>query len=368
VTVLPGSPSLPALREKGRNIYPHANNRHEKKMKTDQSQQQAVFSRRASLGGPLRLRDEGSFFVNGRVVPSQWPNVPNTGMDAPGHTTLEQMYVQYRIPETPNGLPPLVMVHGSNHTGATWETTPDGREGWATWFVRQGFSVYVVDHSGRGRSGFAAARINRAPGEAQAADLAVPLATHERAWVNFRIGPRYLEAFPGSQFPFEHFTAYSAQLVPNTEVTLETGGGATVAALVALLDAIGPAIVMVHSQSGAYGMDVVRRRPERVSAFVNIEGDMAPVTAEEVTRFARVPTLSLWGDYSVGAPGRNGDTRRNGCRDTVEAIAGAGGRAHFLLLPEAGLSGNSHMLMMDRNNLEIAERVSGWLRESLGSK
>ncbi|MGH8638521.1 MAG: lysophospholipase [Burkholderiales bacterium] len=337
-------------------------------MKKDRLQQSALLAsgRGPSLGGPLRLRDEGSFFVNGRVLTTQWPNVPNSGMDAPGHTTVEQMYVQYRIPETPNGLPPLVMVHGSNHTGATWETTPDGREGWATWFARQGFSVYVVDHSGRGRSGFAASRINRARGEAQAADIAVPVATHERAWINFRIGPGYLQAFADTQFPYQHFAAYSAQLVPNTEVTLEAGGAATVAALVALLDDIGPAIVMVHSQSGAYGMDVVRRRAERVSALVNIEGDMAPVTAEEIaTRFVRVPLLSLWGDHSVGAPGRNGDVRRNGCLDTVNAIAAAGGRARFLLLPEAGLAGNSHMLMMDRNNSEVAEQVVRWLRENL---
>jgi pimeloyl-ACP methyl ester carboxylesterase len=314
----------------------------------------------------LRLGDTGSFFVNARVVGVDWPNVPNTGMDAPGHTTVEQMYVQYFIPETTNRMPPLVMVHGSNHTGATWETTPDGREGWSTWFVRQGFSVYVVDHSGRGRSGFAAARINRAPGESKAADTAVPLATHERAWVNFRIGPRYGEAFPGTQFPHEHFVAYTAQLVPNAEVTLEAGGATTVAALTALLDAIGPAIVMVHSQSGAYGMDLVRRGPERVRALVNIEGDMAPASAEDIaSRFVRVPMLSLWGDYSVGAPGRNGDLRRNGCRDTVAAIAAAGGRARLLLLPEAGIRGNSHMLMMDRNNLEIAAEVAGWLERTI---
>src|SRR5690606_8360310 len=59
----------------------------------------------STLGGPLRLRDEGSFFVNGRLAASEWPNVPNTGMDAPGHTTVEQMYVQYRIPDSSNGLP-----------------------------------------------------------------------------------------------------------------------------------------------------------------------------------------------------------------------------------------------------------------------
>jgi pimeloyl-ACP methyl ester carboxylesterase len=338
-------------------------------MNDDRSQQIALpaSGRGRSLGGPLRLRDEGSFFVNGRVLTTQWPNVPNTGMDAPGHTTAEQMYVQYRIPEAPNGMPPLVMVHGSNHTGATWETTPDGREGWATWLVRQGFSVYVVDHAGRGRSGFAVSQLNRACAASQAADIAVPLATHERAWINFRIGPSYLQAFPGTQFPHEHFAAYSAQLVPNAEMTLETGGDATVAALVALLDETGPAILMVHSQSGAYGMEVVRRRAAKVSAFVNIEGDMAPVTAEEIaTRFVGVPVLSLWGDYSFGAPGRNGDVRRNGCLQTVGAIAAAGGRARFLLLPEAGIAGNSHMLMMDRNNIEVAEQVARWLRESAG--
>ena len=318
----------------------------------------------SSLGGPLRLSDEGSFFVNGRVVASDWPSVPNTGMDAPGHATVGQMYVQYRIPEAPNALPPLVMVHGSNHTGATWETTPDGREGWATWFVRQGFSVYVVDHSGRGRSGFPPAAINRALGEARAGDTAIPLATHERAWINFRIGPRFKEPFAATQFPVECFEHYTAQLVPNTEGTLEAGGATTVAALAALLERVGPAIVMVHSQSGAYGMDLVRRARERVAALVSIEGDMAPVTAEEIaSRLVHVPMLSVWGDYSFGAPGRNGDQRRNGCRDTIAALAAAGGHAQLLLLPQAGIAGNSHMLMLDRNNLDVAQQVLGWLRQ-----
>jgi pimeloyl-ACP methyl ester carboxylesterase len=311
----------------------------------------------------LRLRDEGCFFVNGRIVANAWPGVPNTGMDAPGHATIEQMYVHYRIPEAPNGLPALVMVHGSNHTGMTWETTPDGREGWATWFVRQGFSVYVVDHAGRGRSGFFPASINGAVGERRVAETALALATHERAWVNFRIGPRHREPFPGTQFPVQCFEQYTAQLVPNTEATLAGGGAATVAALAALLDRIGPAIVMVHSQSGAYGMEVVRQRHERVAALISIEGDMAPVTAEEIaSKLVQVPMLSVWGDYSFGAPGRNGDQRRNGCRDTLAALAAAGGHAHFMLLPQAGIAGNSHMLMLDRNNLEVAQQLLGWLR------
>ena len=46
------------------------------------------------------------------------------------------------------------MVHGSSHTGACLESTPDGREGWYPYFVRKGVPSYVVDQAGRGRSGF----------------------------------------------------------------------------------------------------------------------------------------------------------------------------------------------------------------------
>src|SRR5262245_29526424 len=101
-----------------------------------------------SLGGPLELQDEGSFFVNGQLTQSTHPGTAVGGISQPGTITVNQMYVQYRIPKTVSG-PAIVMVHGSGHTGATYETTPDGREGWATYFARKGFPVYVVDHSGR---------------------------------------------------------------------------------------------------------------------------------------------------------------------------------------------------------------------------
>ena len=108
-------------------------------------------------------------------------------------------------------------------------------------------------------------------------------------------------------------------------------------ALGALLDKIGPAVVMVHSQSGAYGMDLVRARAIKMLGFINVEGNCAPVTPEEVVKiFSKVPLLSVWGDNSQGAPGPNGDERRNGCVATVNAVKSAGGSAKFLLLPEAG--------------------------------
>src|SRR6266481_1897540 len=293
----------------------------------------------------------------------------NGGISQPGTITVNQMYVQYRIPKTVSG-PAIVMVHGSGHTGATYETTPDGREGWATYFARKGFPVYVVDHSGRGRSGFNPTVINRARAESNAALLPdIQIAPRERAWYFFRIGATYPTPFPGSQFPIEAFDQYTAQLVPNAEATLPGAGANTVQALGALLDKIGPAVVMVHSQSGAYGMDLVRARAVKMLGLVNVEGNCAPVTADEVVKiFSKVPLLSVWGDNSRGAPGPNGDERRDGCAATVNAIKSVGGSAKFLLLPEAGHKGNSHMLMMDKNNLEIADLIIGWLGENAAAR
>ena len=158
-----------------------------------------------SLGGPLELQDEGSFFVNGRTTMSGHPGASAFGPSLPGTITINQMYVQYRIPKTVSG-PAIVMVHGSGHTGATYETTPDGREGWSTYFARKGFPVYVVDHAGRGRSGFDPTVINRARADSDPAALPnIQIAPRERAWHFFRIGAAYPTPFPGSQFPVEAF-------------------------------------------------------------------------------------------------------------------------------------------------------------------
>jgi hypothetical protein len=111
------------------------------------------------LKKPLSIEDQGSFFIGGvpkvtnyATVPP--PNAPNTA-PAPNQITIGQMYVQFQIPERKKPkTPPVIMVHGSTHTAACLESTPDGREGWAPYFVRNGISTYIVDQAGRGRSGF----------------------------------------------------------------------------------------------------------------------------------------------------------------------------------------------------------------------
>src|SRR5712671_7166300 len=299
----------------------------------------------ASLGGPMELQDEGSFFIGGQVARSSHPS--NAVGFAAGQIMTNQMYVHYRIPKTISA-PPIVMVHGSGHTGVTYETTPDGREGWATYFTRKNFPVYVVDHSGRGRSGFDPTLINRAKAETNVALLPdIPLTTRERAWQNFRFGDVHPTPYPGLQFPVEALDQYASQLVPNTETTLAGGGANTVTALSALVDKIGPSIVMVHSQSGNYGLDLVRQRADKLRGLIIVEGSCGPLSADDVSRhFKKVPILIVLGDNTTGSKTNNGDERRKQCTEAANQIRAEGGKAKFMLLPEAGIKGNSHMMMM----------------------
>jgi hypothetical protein len=111
------------------------------------------------LTKPLVIEDQGSFFIGGvpKVTNYATPPGPATATQptGPSQITIGQMYVQFQIPQNKKrNMPPVIMVHGSSHTGACLESTPDGREGWEPYFVRKGISTYVVDQSGRGRSGF----------------------------------------------------------------------------------------------------------------------------------------------------------------------------------------------------------------------
>ena len=123
----------------------------------------ALAASKNSIGQTMPLRDEGMFFVNGQLVLSDFPSAGN-GSTPPTPATFDvnQMFVHYRLPASNKHKVPIIMVHGAGLTGMSWETTPDGREGWGTYFARQGFDTYIVDFPGRGRSGFNPTPLNQA--------------------------------------------------------------------------------------------------------------------------------------------------------------------------------------------------------------
>jgi pimeloyl-ACP methyl ester carboxylesterase len=323
----------------------------------------------SSLGGPLVLADEGSFFVRGTNERSEFADMRGAAPLA-GTIRTGQMYVQFKIPAKSNSVP-VILVHGANHSGVTYETTPDGREGWANYFVRSGFPVYVVDQAGRGRSGFNPTDINRAKAKSDTSSMpTIPIATREAAWASYRLGPQYPEFWPDSRFPQAALDHYFSQAAPMGDGTLPgVFGEHTVAGLVALLEKIGPAVVLVHSQSGAYGLAAARAKPDLVRALVSVEGDCAPMSDDDTTKiFNRVPLLSVWADHSVGNKARNDDERRNGCSGSVATIAAKGGPPKFMLLPDLGIKGNSHMMMVETNNLQIADLIMEWIKASAATR
>jgi pimeloyl-ACP methyl ester carboxylesterase len=224
--------------------------------------------------------------------------------------------------------------------------------------------VYVVDQPGRARSGFNSSSVNQARAESNAALVPnIGRFNNQAAWTVFRIGPMPGVPYPTTQFPIEAKDQYFAQLVPNTDVTL-AGPGDTqrIGALAALLDKIGPAIVIVHSMSGPHGIGVALARPKLVKALVTVEPvSCAASDADIATTFNHVPVLAVWGDFD-DAFIRRGLMQ---CGDLVAKATAAGGSAKLLHLPEEGFAGNSHMLMLDRNNLKVADRIIRWLRENV---
>lgn len=296
------------------------------------------------------LERRGAFFVNQRHAERY----------GGGTITVGQMYVEYEIPAAElRRSRPLVLVPGGCHTCATWDETPDGREGWRTWLLRQGFPVYVVDWVGRGASGFDPSRIHRAGAEQDPSVLPRFLhLSHEEIWPAFRLGPVPGVPHPGLRFPLSAVEHYYAQLLPNTEGVLEAPERATEDALVALLERIGPAVVVGHSRAGNVMLPAAARRPDLVAALVELEPIGCPCADEDIPALARVPFLSVFGDYCEGTLWQ---PFADACGELVTRLRAAGGVARHVVLPGEGITGNSHMLMMEENSLQIAELVVGWL-------
>ena len=102
---------------------------------------------------PIALKDMGSFHIGGRDVTVSGKPVKEVvftpggvpaKVDPNGVYQVEQMYVQYFIPASQRGSLPLLMWHGGGLTGVTYESTPDGREGWLNYFVKKGWAVYKI--------------------------------------------------------------------------------------------------------------------------------------------------------------------------------------------------------------------------------
>src|SRR5579862_2629193 len=117
--------------------------------------QEAAKPKKLKKPDALVLAEQGSFFVGGSIqFRDPASSNPTEARFPAGDIAINHMFVEYQIPKDLKYRYPVIMIHGGGHTGKTYETTPDGREGWFTSFTRRGFSPYVVDAPNRGRTGY----------------------------------------------------------------------------------------------------------------------------------------------------------------------------------------------------------------------
>ncbi|CAB5722869.1 Alpha/beta hydrolase family [Delftia tsuruhatensis] len=306
-----------------------------------------------------------SHFIGGtqhtvRDLPIQHREVVRNGgerlLDMNGSYAVGQLYaMEYRLARPRSPLP-VLLWHGGGMTGAQWESTPDGRQGWLWRLLEAGHDVVVCDAVERGRAGWAMF-------PEIYADAPV-FRSAEEAWELFRIGhaaPWGLglgEPFADQRFPHADFAALVRQMVPRW-----LGHEAmAMAAYDALLEQFGPCVVFGHSQGGGFAVHAARRKPHLVRAVVGLEPTGMPALREDGQAFPAemaIPHLAVWGDHFRHSP--QWQKYRAQTDAYWQVLARAGGRAEVLDLPAEGIAGNSHFCMLDTNGDEVLRRVIDWL-------
>ena len=329
----------------------------------------------AEVSKPLTIESQGSFFVGGETKTSGELSGATNGPGAgqPGDITINQMYVQFQKPINADRHRPVVMVHGCCLSSKTWETTPDGRMGWNEYFVRKGRSVYLADQVSRARSGFDATRINVVKlGKAPPSELpAIFMASHQTSWTLFRFGPTFNTAFPDEQFPVQAADELYKQMIPDLNGILPSPNP-TLKNMAALGVQLHGAVLIGHSESGFFPEQAALTDPTGVKGIVSIEmGCVTTLKPEELSTLAKIPILIMFGDHLEDVPGAfakiwpaNLDT----CNTFVKQITDAGGDAKMMYLPQMGIKGNSHMMMQDKNSLQLADLILGWIDEHVEGK
>ncbi|MDZ7363602.1 MAG: alpha/beta fold hydrolase [candidate division KSB1 bacterium] len=325
--------------------------------------------------GPMVIQEQGSFAVGGTVITN--PGTYDHINRSPAGQTLhgDHAYVFYQVPVRARKLP-LVFWHGFGQFSKTWETTPDGREGFQNIFLRRGFAVYVIDQPRRGRAGRSTLPATITP------------TPDEQDWFGtFRLGI-WPDFFPGVQFSREPeaLNQYFRQITPDTG-PLDPALNAD--AVSALFKKIGPGVLVTHSHSGGMGWRVAVKSSnvraivsyEPGSGFIFPEGEVPPpmpsaggtlqalgVPLSEFMALTKIPIIIYYGDNIPAEPSANPGqdgwrVRLMMARLWADAVNRRGGDVTLVHLPEIGLRGNTHFPFSDLNNLEIADLLSKFLKE-----
>lgn len=323
----------------------------------------------------LIIADQGSFAVGGKIISNPGDFDPATLKPAGQTFHGDHAYVFYQIPSNARKLP-LVFLHGYGQSKKTWETTPDGREGFQNIFLRKNYGVYLVDQPRRGAAGrgMQAASINPAP--------------DEQFWFSiFRLG-RWPDFHPGVQFArdADSLEQFFRQMTPNIG---PENNDVVIDAIVALFEKIGDGILVTHSAGGGPGWYAAMKTPN-IKGIVSYEPGLfvfpetqvpAPIPSSspfgalkaagipmnDFMKLTGIPVVLYYGDNIPDEPSNdpgldNWRVRLQMARLWVDAINKHGGDATLVELPKLGIKGNTHFPFSDLNNDVIADLMDNFLK------
>ncbi|CAI8439747.1 MAG: Uncharacterised protein [Cryomorphaceae bacterium] len=342
-----------------------------------------IANAQSSLKEPLEIQEQGTFAVGGGIKESTGTFDPIAhGAFNPSNQSTEgqtlhgdHASVLYQIPTEAREWP-LVFWHGYGQSMRTWQSTPDGREGFQSIFLRKKFPVYLLDQPRRGLAG------------QSLEPRTLEARTEDQLWFGiFRMGEG-TTFYPNIQFSKEPeaLNQFFRQSTPDTgplDVDLN------ISAVSALFDKIGDGILVTHSHSGGQGW-LTAIENDHIKAIVSYEPgsnfvfpeDAVPepipyvggslrargVEMSEFEKLTRIPIVIYYGDYipevEVENPGQEQwRAALTMARKWTKAVNDAGGDVTLVVLPEIGIKGNTHFPMSDLNNLEIADLMYNWLQE-----
>jgi pimeloyl-ACP methyl ester carboxylesterase len=239
----------------------------------------AVTAEGDRVSGPLTIAKQGFFYAGGHEIKNQG-----------GPTLVDAVFVEYQVPAKITAPYPLVMIHGQFQNGSNFMGTPDDREGWAEYFVRRGYPVYVVDQPARGRSSFnRQADGELTMGTVETIERQFTAIEKYKLWPQARLHTQWPGSGTHGDSVFEQFRAsQNPSMTDNTKMDV-----ANRAAGAALLRRIGPAILLTHSRSGPFGWEIANDVPQLVKGIVAVEPNGPPFYGA-----APAPTATLarrWG-------------------------------------------------------------------------
>jgi pimeloyl-ACP methyl ester carboxylesterase len=299
-----------------------------------------------------------TLFARWAVSPALFliPFVDAQVADEYGSFYINDALVHYIRPENGRQGVSVVMIPGLNLSSYTYLTTPDGRPGWARKFADDGYDVYVINDPDFDFSrGFSVAPFTNVPTVGRPpADPNATQGWQQDIWRRWGFGSSQGNPYPDTRFPTAHFAAFAA----NYPYIRSNGGASYSGAIIALLDRIGPSLLMAHSAGGPQAVTAAKARPNLVPALLLIE-PTGPPDAADFPALAGISLLGVYGDYIVS---RNQGSRKLATEAAAALHIQNGGRGKVISLPEElAIFGNTHLMMQDGNSAFIADLILVWL-------